>query len=49
MERNGDEIHVSEREASGGEKGNAVRWVLGISLALVVILLSAVWILGAYG
>ena len=49
MERDGDEIHVTEQEASGGEKGNYVRWVLGVSLALVVILLSVVWIVGAYG
>ena len=47
MERIGDEIHVSESEASGGEKGHMVRWVLGISLALVVGLLSMVWIFGA--
>jgi len=49
MERNGDEIHVSEREASGGEQGHLVRWVLAVSLILVVGLLSAVWIIGAIG
>lgn len=49
MERNGDEVHLSEREASGGEQGHLVRWVLAISLILVVGLLSAVWILGAIG
>lgn len=47
MERIGDEIHVSEAEASGGEKGHLVRWVLGVSLVLVVGLLSLVWIVGA--
>ncbi|GAC1429803.1 MAG: hypothetical protein NVSMB62_27390 [Acidobacteriaceae bacterium] len=47
MEHEGDQIHVSEREASGGEKGHLVRWVLGVSLALVVGLLSLVWIVGA--
>ncbi len=47
MERNGDQIHVSEAEASGGEKGHLVRWVLGVSLVLAVGLLSVVWIVGA--
>jgi hypothetical protein len=43
----GDEVHVSECEASGGEQLHVMRWVLGISLLLVTGLLSAVWILGA--
>ena len=47
MQRIGDEIHLSEQEASGGEQPHIVRWVLGISLFLVVALLSAVWIIGA--
>jgi hypothetical protein len=49
MHHDGDEIHVSEQEASGGDKGHLVRWVLGVSLILVVGLLSAVWIFGAAG
>ena len=47
MERNGDEVHLTEREASGGEQPHIVRWVLGISLFLAVGLLSAIWIIGA--
>ena len=47
MERNGDEVHLTEEEASGGEQPHIVRWVLGISLTLAVGLLSAVWIIGA--
>ncbi len=47
MHRDGDEIHLSEEEASGGEQPHVVRWVLGISLFLVVGLLSAIWIIGA--
>lgn len=47
MERHGEEIHLTEREASGGEKPHIVRWVLGISLLLAVVLLSAIWIIGA--
>ena len=47
MERIGDEVHLTEQEASGGEKSHVVRWVLGISLLLAVGALSAVWIIGA--
>lgn len=47
MERQGDEVHVSETEASGGVQPHIVRYVLGVSLLLVVLALSAVWILGS--
>jgi hypothetical protein len=47
MERQGDEVHVSEEEASGGVQPHVVRYVLGVSLLLVVVLLSAIWILGS--
>ncbi|WP_310467601.1 hypothetical protein [Sphingomonas sp.] len=47
MERIGDETHVSECEASGGEQPHIVRWVLGISLVLAVGLLSAIWIIAS--
>lgn len=47
MERQGDELHVSEEEASGGVQPHIVRYVLGISLLLVVLLMSAIWILGS--
>ncbi|MEQ7873594.1 hypothetical protein ABDK56_06265 [Sphingomonas sp. ASV193] len=47
MERDGDEIHLNEVEASGAEKPHIVRYVLGISLLLAVIAMSAVWILAA--
>lgn len=47
MERQGDEVHVSQEEASGGVQPNIVRYVLGVSLILVVILMSAIWILGS--
>lgn len=49
MEHNVEETHLSEREASGGEKGHLVRWVLGISLVLAIGLLSMIWIIGAMG
>ncbi len=47
MEREGDEVHVTEVEASGGSQNNVVRYVLGISLLLVVVLMSAIWIIGS--
>lgn len=47
MERQGDEVHVSEEEASGGTQPHIVRYVLGVSLLLVVVLLSAIWIIGS--
>ena len=47
MERHGDEVHVTEVEASGGSQPHIVRYVLGISLLLVVGLMSLVWIIGS--
>ena len=47
MERQGDEVHVTETEASGGVQPHVVRYVLGVSLLLVVVLLSAIWIFGS--
>lgn len=47
MERQGDEVHVSQEEASAGVRPHIVRYVLGVSLLLVVLLMSAVWIIGS--
>ena len=47
MERQGDEVHVSQEEASGGSQPHIVRYVLAVSLLLVVVLLSLIWILGS--
>lgn len=47
MERDGDEVHVTETEASAGSQPRVVRYVLGISLLLVVVLMSAIWIIGS--
>jgi len=47
MERQGDELHVTEEEASGGTQPHIVRYILGISLLLVTALLSLVWIIGS--
>ena len=47
MERQGDEVHVSQEEASGGSQPHIVRYILAISLLLVVLLMSAIWIFGS--
>jgi len=47
MERHGDEIHVNETEASGASKPHIGRYVLGFSLLMVVIAMSAIWIFGS--
>ncbi len=48
MERRGEEVHMSETEASGGSKEGVVRWVLVVGLILVIGFLSLVWITGAF-
>lgn len=47
MERQGEEVHVETDEVRGGSTPHVVRWILGISLVAVIVLLSAVWIFGA--
>ena len=47
MERQGDEVHVTETEASGGVKNQGVRYVLAISLLLAIVAMSAMWIIPA--
>lgn len=47
MTKNGDQVSLNETEASGGRKVGAMRWVLGISLTLAIIAMSAVWIIPA--
>ena len=47
MERRGDEVHIETDEARAGENSGVLRWVLGISLTLAVIAMSAVWIIPA--
>jgi hypothetical protein len=47
MDQQGDQVHLTQEEASGGSKSNVVRYVLVISLLLVIIGMSAVWMFGA--
>jgi hypothetical protein len=48
MRQDGSEIHVDVDEARGASTPNVTRWVLSISLLAVIILLSAIWIIGAW-
>lgn len=47
MHKEGEEIHVTDTEASGGSKEGVVRWVLAGGLLLAIILLSITWIIPA--
>lgn len=47
MERQGEEVHLNETEATAGTKRTGMRYVLGISLLMIVLAMSLVWILGA--
>jgi hypothetical protein len=47
MERQGEEVHVTPEEASGGSQPHVVRYVLGVSLVLIVALMSLIWIIGS--
>ena len=47
MERFEDHDELTETEASGGVKEHGVRYVLGFSLFLAIVLLSLMWIVPA--
>jgi len=47
MHKEGDRVHIEVDEARGGSTPHIVRYVLGASLALVIVALSAIWITGA--
>ena len=47
MHKEGDEIHVTDTEASGGTKEGVVRWVLLGGTLLAILLLSITWIIPA--
>ncbi len=47
MERQGEEVHITTEEASGGSKPHIVRYVLAISLVLAIVAMSLIWITGA--
>ena len=47
MRKEGEEVHVTGTEASGGSKEGVVRWVLAGGLLLALVLMSIVWIIPA--
>jgi hypothetical protein len=47
MHTEGNEVHVSTEEASGGSREGVVRWVLVLGTLLAILALSAIWIGGA--
>ena len=47
MERRGDQVRVTDDEARSASTPHIVRYVLVISLLLVILALSAIWITGA--
>ena len=49
MERQNEEVHVTTEEARGGKTRMGVRFVLAITLVLAIVVLSALWLVGARG
>ena len=42
-----EELHYNEEQVTGARQEHVVRWVLGVSLLLVVAGLSATWIIAS--
>jgi hypothetical protein len=40
-----EERHYTDEQVTGARQEHVVRWVLGISLLLIIIAMSAVWII----
>lgn len=49
MERQGEEVHLDTEEARGGKTGMGVRYVLVLTLALVVIAFAALYLMQSGG
>jgi hypothetical protein len=48
MQTRGEQVHAEVDEARGASTPNIVRWVLTISLLAAIILLTAIWVIGAW-
>lgn len=48
MPTRGEEIHAEVDQARAGSTPNIVRWVLSISLLAAIVLLTAIWVVGAW-
>ena len=40
-----DDRHYTEEQVTGARQEHVVRWVLGVSLLLIVIAMSLVWVI----
>lgn len=49
MDQQNDEVHITTEEARAGITGQGVRYVLIVSLALVIIALASLWLFGTRG
>jgi len=47
MPTEGNEIHADVDDARAASTPNVVRWVLLISLVAAIVLLTAIWVIGA--
>ena len=47
MHKEGDEIHVTEEEATAAKGNQPLRYLLGLSLFLVIVAMSVIWIIPA--
>jgi hypothetical protein len=48
MQTQGEEVHVDVDAARAGSTPNITRWVLTFSLIGVIVLLTAIWVIGAW-
>jgi hypothetical protein len=48
MQTQGDEVHLDVDAARAGSTPNITRWVLTFSLIAVIVLLTAIWVIGAW-
>ncbi len=46
--KEGEKIHIEDDDAMAGAKTGTVRWVLLISLLAAILILSVIWIAGAW-
>lgn len=47
MPKSDRQTPIDETDAKAGSKEGVVRWVLGISLGLAIIVLTVIWVTGA--
>lgn len=48
MPTEGDQIHVDTEEVRAGSTPNVTRWVLTFGLIGAIVLLTAIWVVGAW-